>query len=1106
MRGKGTRVPLTFLIVLCLFMLNPLTLSLIFSETVDSPSELFIQTIPLQISTSTFIELSDWCKRLGLSTEGTRKDLEFRLYSYYGISPSKPEEGEKEKETLVQIKSASSTEYYSLEEFDEEYVRLDGGVHLIMEDTKKGTTYTLFADSVLYNRSKKLLSAYGNVRYQIKSQGKEEKFSGTNILINLDTWEGYFLKGESIRERTLAGEPLTFRLQGEFISRSTSDFVLMEEASITSSINLPPHYRLEAEKIWILGPSEWGVQKATLYVGNIPIFYFPFFFYPGDEVVFHPVFGYKSREGTFFQTTTYLIGNRKSEAGSASFLQLSETGPNDRVKSLHGIFLKDTEEKLPHPDWYLKLFFDAYSRLGVYGGVEGSLPNLFPQLKTFSFSGGIGASRNLYYGTVPGFTNAYTPYWEEADGNLSTFWNTTYFLGAELPFRYGSELSMEYGYDPLKLRLTFELYSDPYFKDDFGDRMERIDWSRLLQSVVMVETTPVLKEQLDWSIEGSYSFNTSSLSPWITSLRIPKVRSSLNWRSREIPSTYLNPYERVDPTRRYYYPSVLSSPDMSLEMGGTLYKYASQWSMSPASTTRKPSSGERKPSTELRPPWESSEEKEDPQEKEPSGLKAPNPLPNAPTRPFPIPLSLDITYVLKPTLTYQNNTYPDPWIFPRDVQYQFSYATFTVQNLFQLVTQARIYDKLIQQQNTLSISTRYRDVSFWDDTLPINQKKNLELTAYQYRTLSISDAYTFTTYPLLNTELFQNSQVNYSLNAFLFQRSFSSLVNDEPIYKDQYLDFSKKTITQHRTQLILIGNFFPLQPQLQFTYTMPPLDEIFSTVASLAWGPSITTVSLTQKKIDSEWVNQPLSFQQKLQFSPQLLFSGTYLYDLEEEHPTSFAFMATLWYLQVQFNAAYTEPFRYEGASKGWVKQDRKEFIPSNFSLGLSYRYEPEPLWKNRIRLSSGLNSNLSMNLIRYTESSLSISYDLVFSIYRFLDLKLSTTSKNTMVFQYFPSLAEGVDRRWRNPLLDLAKSFNFFNTRDRYDSFFKLSSIKLEAVHHLDDWDLTVSYTGTPELLTLANGRQEFRWNGILGIFLQWKPIPEVKSEFRYDKKGWTY
>lgn len=1105
MIGKGTPVPIALLLALCMGMFLPV--SSVYGEGEAPPSDLFLQTVPLQITTSTFIELADWCKRLGLSTEGTRKDLEERLYTYYGISPAKPEEQEKEKETLVQIKSASSTEYYSLPEFDEEYVRLDGGVHLVMEDTKKGTTYTLFADSVLYNRSKKLLSAYGNVRYEIKSQGKEEKFNGSNILINLDTWEGYFLQGQSIRERTISGEPLTFRLRGEFISRSASDFVLMEDASITSSTSLPPHYRLEAGKIWILGPQEWGVKDATLYVGNIPIFYFPFFFYPGDEVVFHPVFGYKSREGTFFQTTTYLVGNRKNEAGTASFLQLSDMGPNDRVKSRHGIFLKDTEEKLPHPDWYVKLLLDAYSRLGVYGGIEGSLPNWVPKLKTFTFSSGVGISRNLYSGTVPGFTGAYTPYWQEKDGTFSTFWNNTYFLGTELPFRYGGELSMEYVQDPLQLRLKFEQYSDPYFKDDFGDRMERIDWSRLLQSVVTVETTPVLKEQLDWFLEGSYSFNTASLTPWITSFRIPRMRTSLNWKSKEIPSAFLKEYERVDPTRRYYYPSVLTLPEMSLELGGTLYRYVSTWAAPPPSSAKGSlPSGGKKPSADLRPPWESPEQKEEPPPEDLPELKAPNPLPNATLPPFPVPITLDLTYTLRPTLTYQNSTYPDLWVYPKDVEYQFSYATLTVQNLFQLVTNVRLYDKLIQQQNTLSFSTRYRNVTFWDDSLPENQKKSLELTAYQYRTFSISDAYTFTTYPLLHTELFQNSNVNYTVNAFLFQRSFTALVNEEPLYKDQYLDFSKKTITQHRTQLNLIGNFYPLQPQLQFTYTMPPLDEVFSTVASLLWGPSTSTVSLTQKKIDSQWVNQPLSFQQKLQFSPQIIFNGTYLYDLEEDHPTSFAFSATLWYLQFQFNARYTEPYRYEGPSKGWVKQEKKEFIPSDLSFGLSYRYEPDPLWKNRIRLSTGVNSSFSMNLLRYTESSLSVSYDLVFSIYRFLDLKLSTTSKNTAVYQYFPTLAEGVDRSWRNPLVDLAKSFNFFRTKDRYESFFKLSSIKLEAVHHLDDWNLTISYTATPELLTLSNGRQEFRWNGILGIFLQWKPIPEVKSEFRYDKTGLTY
>ncbi|MFQ3619871.1 MAG: hypothetical protein SNJ78_02890 [Spirochaetales bacterium] len=1115
MKGKGALLPVCrsrllgiIFLKFLIFILSPLP-----SPAQDSPhSELFLQTLPLQISTATFAELADWCKDLGLPTSGTRKDLEVRLYQYYGLSV--PKEEEKEEGTLVQIKSAATTEYYSLDTFEEDYVRLEGGVHLVMEDRKKGNTYTLFADSVLYNRSRKLLSAHGNVRYAIKYEGGEEKFSGSSLLINLDNWEGYFIEGLSLRDRTISGEVLTFRLQGEFVSRSKSDFMLMEEASITSSPRIPANYHLRAGKIWIFGPEEWGVKDATLYVGHIPVFYFPFFFYPSDEVIFHPVFGYRSREGTFIQTTTYLVGNRKQEGGGSSFLQLSDPKPNDRVKERHGIFLKDTEERLAYPDRYAKLLLDVYSRLGIYAGLEGAFPNLIPNLKTLYFSTGVGASRNLYYNTISTFPGVYTPYWEETEGSFRTFWNTSYFWDIELPFRYKAELIVAYNSRPLVLNLLFETFSDPYVMDDFGDRKEQIDWSKLLQGILIEESTSVLKEQLNWSLDGSYTFNTAPFTPWIQTLQLNRIRTGLNWRSKEIPLSKLSPYESVDPTRRFYYPNVLTLPELSLEMSGKLFRYASFEKEVPSKTTPPP----KKPSQELRPPWETEEKNEVAKDQEKDSiekveqdeggiiLKPPPLLPNVPATLSPIPLVFDVSYSYRPSLVYQPSTYAEPWLLPKDVDYQFSYSTLSLQNLFQLLSQLQVGGKVFQQQNTLSLSHRHREVSIWDDALPAGVVKNLELSAYQYRSFSISDLFTLSTYPLVNTEVWQKSNANYTVNALLFQRSFSSLVGEHPVYEDRYLDFSKKTITQHRSQLNLIANLSPIETQFQMTYTLPPLQEVLATVTSLIWGPSITSVGFTQKKIEDRWVNQPLSIQQRLQFTPNVNFQATYLYDLEEEHPTSLTFQALLWYLQFRFNASYTEPYTYGGVTQGWIKQEKKEFIPTDFNAAISYRYEPDPMWKNRIRLSSGLQSNLWMNLIRYTESSLSVTYDLTFSIYRFLDLKLSTTSKNSLVYQYVPSLAEKVDRKWRNPLVDLLKSFNFFNSQDRYESFFKLSSIRIEAIHYLDDWTLTVSYTGSPELVTLATGKQEFRWNGILGIFLQWKPIPEIKSEFRYDKQGLLY
>jgi lipopolysaccharide assembly outer membrane protein LptD (OstA) len=1087
---------------LCGLLVFCCTLYPVYGQESNTESKLFQETLPLQISTATFTELSDWCKELGLSAQGTRKELEQRLYEYYKLPTKITSEETKGEETFVQIQSATSTEYFTLEEFDEEYVRLDGGVHLVMEDKKKGNTYTLRADSVLYNRSKKLLSAYGNIRYEIKSQTQEEKFTGNSILINLDTWEGYFLQGQSLREQDVAGEVLTFRFEGEFISRSSSDFILMEDAMITSSPAIPANYRIEGDKIWILGPREWGIQNAALYVGNIPVLYLPFFFYPGDEVMFHPVFGYRSREGTFLQTTTYLMGNRKRETGSGSFLQISEEGANDRVKQRHGIFLRDTEEKLAQPDWYIKAMLDVYTRLGVYGGIEGSLPELFPDVEKFYFSGGIGISRNLYLESVSGYGSLYTPYYEKPDGTFSTFWNTTYMGGIQLPFRYGSEISFEYNPKPLNLQFKMENYSDPYFTYDFEEREEKIDWSRLLEEGFIEETTRELKEQLDWYLTGSYTASTTLLSPWVTSLSIPKFRVSLNWKSKETPSSILEDYEKVDPTRRFYYPYQLTAPEVSANVGGTLYRYSSQIVSSKTSSASAPSGA---PSSGVRPPWEEETPPETSQD-EGFALKEPDLLPDKSGISFPTPVDFELRYALRPNLIYQGNSYPDDWVNPKDVEYKLSYSTITFQNQAQLISDLRLYGKLLQQQNTLSLSTQYRDVDFWDNAVPEAQRNSLKLTAYQYNSVGVSDLYTLTSYPLVNTDLFQNSTVKYSVNAYLYKHNFSYLDGDDPVYKGQYLDFSKQTVTQHWTQLNLVADFSVMKPTVQFSYTLPPLDEVFFSSASLAWGPSTTSVGFTLKKIESQWVQQPLSVQEQLRFSNEVSFTASYLHDLEEEHPSSLSLIANLWYFRLEYKARYTEPYQYEGPSSGWVKQEEKQFIPSDLSLGVSYRYEPDPLWKNRIRISTGINTTWNMSLIQFTESALSFTYDLTFSIYRFLDLKLSTTSKNTMMYQYIPSLAEEVDRTWRNPLVDLLKSFNFLHTKDRYESYFKLTSISLEAIHHLDDWDLTISYTGTPELLTRANGRQEFRWNGIFGIFLQWKPIPAIKSEFRYDESGLTY
>jgi len=82
----------------------------------------------------------------------------------------------------------------------------------------------------------------------------------------------------------------------------------------------------------------------------------------------------------------------------------------------------------------------------------------------------------------------------------------------------------------------------------------------------------------------------------------------------------------------------------------------------------------------------------------------------------------------------------------------------------------------------------------------------------------------------------------------------------------------------------------------------------------------------------------------------------------------------------------------------------------------------------------------------------------------------------------------------------------NFLSDRDRQEALFKLSSVSIEAVHYLDDWNLSIKYTGKPELETLATGAKEFRWNSLFTVFFQWKAISEIKTEIKQDKTGLSY
>jgi lipopolysaccharide assembly outer membrane protein LptD (OstA) len=359
----------------------------------------------------------------------------------------------------------------------------------------------------------------------------------------------YKASGEKEKEIEEEGtsENILFYYEGDTISHLENETVILEDAMITSSKNVEdPNYKITASKIWVFAPGEWAVQDAVLYVGRIPMLYVPFFFQAGDELFFHPVLGYRDREGFFIQTTTYFMGRKEKKPSVFSFLDFEEEEEKGKRKRYEtewrGLFLHEKEipvkqggEKAGKESSIagavkaLKLYVDFYSRLGGFMGV------FFDADPVIKVRGGIGLSRSIFLDSV-----GYTPFYNDQE-----YWNSGYFFGVELPFRYGLDTQFDLAYGIIKkFSGNFEIYSDPFFSTDFYDRSEDIDWEEVLgleikersgQEVASADLSALERKNVSWTLNSNVRFSDLFTTPYLTTLELKTFSFLFEWESKYVP-------------------------------------------------------------------------------------------------------------------------------------------------------------------------------------------------------------------------------------------------------------------------------------------------------------------------------------------------------------------------------------------------------------------------------------------------------------------------------------------------------------------------------------------------------------------------------------------
>ena len=499
-----------------LFILILMPLSLAFS--LSAPSIYFASDEALR----------NMCALRGIE-EGTREEMQNALYEYEGLEAYSIEEPAADSE---------SEESEGIQEQDEPYVlTIDSAENLSRDGDRailsggssisflnNGIAATLSADTIVIDMDNSRLTALENVSYH--TDDESAAIQDINADIVTLAWEsGGIVVTDATTSTTKEPtddnpDPITIYTSGETLRFSQDGGMIYQDGFITSNPD-EAYSSITAKEIAMLPGSDMFVTNAYLSIGRVPIFWLPFFYFPGSQVVGNPAIGFSSTKGAFLNTTFELLGRAESVNESDdgnSFMSL--------FSSPHGAYYSSDEPLSPAEQWarssesYIALMADAYADTGLHLGVDSRL-NFFEDSLNLSALDGVGVSKRFrYYGV--------------------------------------NELSYNnYGVD---LTLSVPFYSDSRVMRDFGNRLTGFSLFSLLE-------TPEFPED--------YSSTISSFSDEIVlDYSLPSEHRSDLVSSFSISDLTVGADQRWDSSAHKFYVNEVSAPSFTASVSGTLFNLA----------------------------------------------------------------------------------------------------------------------------------------------------------------------------------------------------------------------------------------------------------------------------------------------------------------------------------------------------------------------------------------------------------------------------------------------------------------------------------------------------------------------------------------------------
>ena len=1047
------------------------------SGTADTDgAALIARSLERDIATATLDELRAWCDVAGLDAVGTLEVLRRRLSDHYGISGSATPLAAAGGGIRIVIESAERSEYLNLDGGageDESVVRLSGNVVVHVDEPERGRRHRVEAATVIFNQGRNTISAVGDIRYTVDTGGNEEAFTGDSLTFEVTDWTGVIFRGTSERQQEVDGTDVEFFFRGDSITRSGPDILVLENGTITSDESENPDYALKARKIWITGPGEWGLLSATLYVGHVPVFYFPFYWKSGSDLLFNPVLGTRTRSGYYIQTTTYLLGRKEADDGFSIMGFGDSSGENYAVER-DGLYLV----RRPAPDGgdasrnTLKYMLDVYTSLGAMTGFLGSFPEV-GEVGSIDFYATVGVTRSV--------DDTGSPYFNDGS-STRTYWNSSYLGAASVPFRWGTRIDMDFD------RWSFyaDWYSDPYYMQDFSDRGENFDWLSFLLSETESDTTENrLVTEMLWEIRGSHTFPVSDASPWLRSLSLDSFRTALIWRNKanQDPAVTGGADASYNPARNFYYPDQLILPDMRVSLSGAV----PSWEVNRLQEEQPPVDAD-----DGIPGDEAAESGPEPA----AYLDSFSAVYSARL------LEATLDYGLQSQLYIEDSARSDSWLQPSDIDFLFEPARVNTTHAGNIRYGMDFWDGLTGVSGSTSLSGFYQvHADLFGSGITVSDTTKLE--DYQYSQFLWDNSVTAYLSPLQGIPSMSRSRLSYKFDGNIYAYRFDGTVAS-PSYGGDWIS-GREDIRTHEAAADINWQRRGFSLSAGARSNIPPLDQrhILSSAASYAESGWRASLSEQINFENDTWSFQPLVMSGGWTgWKDEVTVSQSARYDVENARWSSAESTFGFWGFRTRFIASYGTDYNWDGGSYVWNTAG-ESFSASSLHFSYNREFKPRPFWKNRITTTTILDTSWNINLRQPTDNVLTFKWTQTFAIYKFLDLSLSFSSTNKAMYLYF----EG----WRDQLnvpgdynffTDLARSFNFFNAGDRRDSQFNMDRMDLSLIHHLRNWDLTVEYSGWPALNTAGTA---YRWKSEFSLFVKWNPLPMFNQRTTFEDDRWS-